>query len=333
MYPTGMVETSKAERAKRLVRLGRRPAMLPDPNHNPGFLLQLPQGREGWLVARRVRVARRTVAVFAWTFIAVLIQAVCLMLSGNAKVTFPRVYWAVLTRLIGIQVRVIGQRAASQEGRPVLYVSNHSSWVDIPTMGGVLDGCFVSKSDVAGWPVIGTVARLGRTVFVSRNRIATGRERDDMRARLAAGDKLILFPEGTSSDGSRVLPFRSSFFSVAEADENQDPSTLPIIQPISVVYDRLGGLPAGRASRPVFAWYGDMDIASHFLRLTQHIGLRATVLMHAPVDPARFVDRKALSQAVWQIVADGASTLRQNRPAQPLDMPAQPAGELEPAFA
>ena len=98
----------------------------------------------------------------------------------------------------------------------------------------------------------------------------------------------------------------------------------------------LGGLPAGRASRPVFAWYGDMDIASHFWRLAQHIGLRATVLLHAPLDPARFADRKALSQAVWQIVADGASTLRQNRPAQPLDLPEQrrsgrPA--TEPAYA
>ena len=79
-----------------------------------------------------------------------------------------------------------------------------------------------------------------------------------------------------------------------------------IIQPVSIVYDRLGGLPAGRASRPGFAWYGDMDIASHFWRLTQHIGLRATVLLHAPLDPAHFEDRKALSQAVWQVVADGA---------------------------
>jgi 1-acyl-sn-glycerol-3-phosphate acyltransferase len=98
---------------------------------------------------------------------------------------------------------------------------------------------------------------------------------------------------------------------------------------VSVVYDRLGGLPAGRASRPIFAWYGDMDIASHFWRLTQHIGLRATVLLHAPVDPARFADRKALSQAVWKIVADGASTLRQNRPARPLGVAAEPAADLE----
>ena len=82
-----------------------------------------------------------------------------------------------------------------------------------------------------------------------------------MRERLAAGDNLVLFPEGTTSDGSRVLPFRSSFFAIAEGE---DP---PLIQPVSVVYDRLGGLPTGRASRPVFAWYGDMDHRVAFLAL------------------------------------------------------------------
>jgi 1-acyl-sn-glycerol-3-phosphate acyltransferase len=331
-----MGNESHAGRNKRLGRLARRSNLLPDPDRTPGFLLQLPKGREGWLVARRVRVVRRGFAVLAWTLPAMLIQALCLVLPGHAKIAFARLYWTVFTRLIGIKVRVIGTAAKRQGGRPVVYVSNHSSWIDVPVIGGVLDGCFVAKGDVATWPVIGTMARLGRTVFVSRSRTATGRERDAMRSVLQAGDNLILFPEGTSSDGSRVLPFRSSFFALAEARSDEDRKDLPLIQPVSVVYDRLSGLPAGRACRPVFAWYGDMDIASHFWRLTQHIGLRATVLLHAPLDPARFEDRKALSQAVWQIVADGASTLRQNRPARPLELPEQaPSGmpASEPAYA
>jgi lyso-ornithine lipid O-acyltransferase len=293
---------------------GRRSHLLPDPNREPGFLLQLPKGREGWLVARRVRVARRAVAILALTVPAVMLQALCVLVPGQAKVAVARLYWATFIRLIGIKVRVIGAPAQRQSGRSVMYVSNHSSWVDIPVIGGVLPGCFVAKGDIANWPVISTIARLGRTVFVSRTRATTGKERDTMRSVLQGGDNLILFPEGTSSDGSRVLPFRTTFFALAEARAWEDRADLPIIQPVSVVYDRLGGLPAGRASRPIFAWYGDMDIASHFYRLTQHIGLRATVLLHTPLDPAGFADRKALSQAVWQIVADGASTLRQNRP-------------------
>jgi 1-acyl-sn-glycerol-3-phosphate acyltransferase len=314
-------------------RRERRSTLLSDPDHHPGFLLELPKGREGWLVARRVRFARRLLAVLAWTVAACLIQGICLLLPGRAKVGFARLYWAVFTRLIGIQVRVIGSVAHRTAGRSVVFVSNHSSWIDVPVVGGVLDGCFVAKGDVASWPIVSTIARLGRTVFVTRSRASTRRERDAMRAVLGAGDNLILFPEGTSSDGSRVLPFRTSFFALAETRDGEDNSQLPIIQPVSVVYDRLGGLPAGRASRPVFAWYGDMDIASHFWRLTQHIGLRATVLLHAPLDPAHFEDRKALSQTVWQIVADGASTLRQNRPVRSLSLPEQRASVPEPALA
>lgn len=268
---------------------------------------------EGRRFLRRVRVVRRLVLVLSWTLVCIPLQSVCLLLPGRPKIAFARAYWAIFTRLLGLQVQVIGKLPASPT-RPVLFVSNHSSWVDIPVLGGVLDGCFVSKSDVARWPVISTIARLGRSVFVSRQRGATARERDEMRARLAVGDNLVLFPEGTSSDGSRVLPFRSAFFALAEP-RSQHP---PLIQPISVVYDRLGGLPTGRASRPVFAWYGDMDIASHFWRLGQQSGLRATVLLHTPMEPAEFADRKALSLAVWRSVADGAATLRQNRPAQPL---------------
>ena len=161
--------------------------------------------------------------------------------------------------------------------------------------------------------MIGTIARLGRSVFVSRQRGSTARETGAMRATLASGGNLILFPEGTSSDGSRVLPFRSSFFALAQGE-----GVLPLIQPVSVVYDRLNGLPAGRSARPVFAWYGDMDIASHFWRMTQHLDMRVTVLLHAPLDPAAFPDRKSLSAAVWRTVADGASGLRQNRPVGPL---------------
>ncbi len=315
--------------SKPAIRAATRSRLMSDPDHDPGFLLRIPQGRDGWLVARRFRVVRRGVALLAWTLPSMLIQALCLVLPGRAKVTFAKFYWAMFSWIIGIRVRVIGAPLVTKDGRRVIYVSNHSSWVDIPVVGGVLPGLFVAKGEVGTWPVISTIAKLGRTVFVTRSRTSTGKERDNMRAVLAGGDNLILFPEGTSSDGSRVLPFRTSFFSVAEVKAGEDKSTLPLIQPVSVVYDRLGGLPAGRASRPIFAWYGDMDIASHFWRLGQHVGLRATVLLHAPVDPARFTDRKEMSQAVWQIIADGASTLRQNRPARPLELPAlEPVADI-----
>ena len=147
---------------------------------------------------------------------------------------------------------------------------------------------------------------------------APARKPGDIEQRLQAGDSIILFPEGTSNDGTRVLPFRSSFLSVAQ-DAKQ-------VQPVSLVYDRLGGLPACRRDRPFFAWYGDMDIATHFWRIARRSGARATVLLHEPADPAAFPDRKALTAATSEVVAEGAALLRQNRPVAPLS-PAR-AGRL-----
>ncbi|HEY6430898.1 MAG TPA: lysophospholipid acyltransferase family protein [Acetobacteraceae bacterium] len=258
-----------------------------------------------------IRALGRLAFLLGWTFVAMPIQAGCLASPGRAKIAFARFYWATFCRLFGIRVRVIGQHA---KGRRVVFVSNHSSWLDIPVLGGQLEACFVSKGEVGSWPLIGLIARLGRTVYVSRQRGSTRKERDDMRARLAEGDNLILFPEGTTSDGSRVMPFRSAFFAIAEGEDK------PLIQPVSVVYDRLAGLPIGRATRPLFAWYGDMDIASHYWRLARHRGLRVSVLLHAPLEPDSFAGRKALAQTVWRVVADGAATLRQNRPARPISL-------------
>jgi len=260
----------------------------------------------------RVRAVRRMAAALLWTCCAVPVQMVLMLLPGRAHVAWARTYHAVLCRLIGLKVQVVGQPS---EAAPVLFLSNHSSWLDILVLGGVLRASFVAKAEVGRWPLIGTIARLGRTVYVSRTRGTTGREADEMRTRLGAGDSLILFPEGTSSDGTRVLPFRSAFLATAGAAR--------MIQPVSLVYDRLGGLPACRRDRPVFAWYGDMDIGSHFWRLARRSGARATILLHEPFAPDTLPDRKALSAEAERIVASGVSQLLQNRTPVPLPAPAR----------
>ena len=255
----------------------------------------------------RFRAVRRLFFASLWTLFAIPVQALLLLLPGRGKITFARIYWRVMCFIIGMQIRVVGNRRPAPR---TLYLANHSSWLDIMVLGGTLEAAFVSKAEVGQWPLIGTVAKLGRTVFVSRSRGRTGNEAKEMRDRLATGDSLILFPEGTSSDGTRVLPFRSSFLAVADAAE--------VIQPVSVAYDRLGGLPACRRDRPIFAWYGDMSIGPHAWRLCRHAGLRATILLHDPVAPAAIPNRKALSAAAEATVAEGAATLRQNREPKPL---------------
>ena len=260
-----------------------------------------------WL--RKLRAGARAVVIVLWTLISMGIQGLMLLLPGRGKIWFPQVYWGCFARMIGMRIRVIGTPVTRRSrGRSVVFVANHASWLDVAVIGARLQTCFVSKDAVRDWPGVNVVAKLGRTAYVSRHRASTGRERDVLRQRLDAGDNILLFPEGTTDDGSRVMRFRSSFLSVTEGD---DP---PIVQPLSIGYDRLAGLPTGRGNRPLFSYYGNMSIDTHFWRLVQCHGFRATLLVHAPVDPKDFPDRKLLARALHATVAEGAARLRQNRP-------------------
>lgn len=246
----------------------------------------------------------RLLGVVVWTLPAMAVQAVMLALPGRGKEGFARIYWRGVARILGLRLTVLGTLAAR---RPALYVSNHSSWIDIVALGSVLPGCFVAKSAIANWPVINLVARLGRTIFVSRTRAGVQRERDALTRRLEAGDNIILFPEGTTSDGTRVLPFASSFLILADAPAR------PWVQPVTIVYDALEGLPVRRRDRPGISWYGDMDLASHFNRIGRCGGFHATVILDEPIAPGTFPNRKALSAALEARLANNAAALRQGR--------------------
>lgn len=262
---------------------------------------------------RQVRAARRLALILLWTVLCIPVQAIAIwtipLVGRRPAVAIAKAYHRVLCRIAGIRVAVTG--AAATDGRPVVFVANHTSWADILVLGATLEACFVSKAEVGTWPLIRTVARLGRTVFVSRRRAETGRERDELAARLAAGDSIILFPEGTTSDGGRVLPFRSALLGMVETGPAaQRP---PLVQPVSLVFDRLDGLPVGRINRAHFAWYGDMAIAGHAWALLSRRSSGATVLLHPPLDPAAFASRKALTDAAFAVVDAGAAALRQGR--------------------
>ncbi len=279
----------------------------------------LPPGRN---LLHHGRALGRLVLVALVTLLAAPVQAALLLLPGSGCRRFPKLYWRAVCRCIGLRVACTGACAepGATVGRGVLYVANHVSWLDIPALGSVLPAGFVAKQEVRGWPLVSLIARLGRTVFVRRRRHSVREELAMMRARLAQGDALVLFPEGTSSDGSRVLPFYSAFLAVVT--HAGDGAPVPLVQPVSVAYDRLAGLPAGRATRPLFAWYGAMDLAPHCWHLLQQRSCRASVVLHEAFDPAALPSgRKHLADAVWHRVANGAATLRQNRPPKPLAGP------------
>ncbi len=250
----------------------------------------------------------RLVFVLAWTLPCMPIQAVFLTRPGLAKVRFARTYWRGVAFIMGLRITVKGEVSPQ---RPIIFIANHCTWLDIVALGAVLPGCFVAKADIARWPFVSWIAKLGRTVFVSRNKATLERERDYLAARLAAGDNIILFPEGTTSDGRRVLAFQSSFLAIAQAPAN------PVIQPVTIVYDQLDGLPVQRWDRPVISWYGDMDMASHYPGVGKRISVGATIILDPAIPAGTFANRKLLSGALEARLAGNAARLRQGRGAEP----------------
>jgi 1-acyl-sn-glycerol-3-phosphate acyltransferase len=232
------------------------------------------------------------------------VQAVLLALPGRGKERFARIYWRGVAWIIGLRLRVIGQLA---QARPVLFAANHWSWLDIVALGAVLPACFIAKGEVGKWPGIGLIAKLGRSIFVSRGRDTVAREQKEIQDRLKAGDNILLFPEGTSSDGNRVLPFAAAFFSLA-FNENA-----PWVQPVTIVYDELEGLPVRRGDRANIAWFGDMDLAPHAGQLLRRRNMRATIWLDAPIPPGTYTTRKGLSAALQGRIEANAAALRQGR--------------------
>lgn len=236
-----------------------------------------------------------------WTLAAMAPYLVLLACGWKRYSAYARGYFRVCNRILGF--RVVTRGAALVEDKPVLYVANHASYLDILILGSLLDGCFVAKAEVAGWPGFGFLARIAKTVFIDRKRGATARERDQLTTRLAAGDSLILFPEGTSNDGNRVLPFKSAFFAVAQ---NKTAVGAPLtVQPVSVAYTRLDNRAMGRAFRPFYAWYGDMTLAGHLFQALGLGALTVEVVFHPAVSIADFGDRKGLANHCHDVVSHG----------------------------
>lgn len=223
----------------------------------------------------------------------------------------PLILHKGIVKILKIKLRLHGEHTPN---RPTLFVANHASYLDVPVLGSVIPAAFVAKHEVGTWPLIGPMAKLQRTVFVIRRSIKAAEQTSVLRQRLMEGQNLIVFPEGTSSDGHGVLPFKSSLFNVVEEPL---PNGMPImVQPVSVVCTEILGMPIGRAWRPYYAWFGDMTLVPHLWRAFCLGHFTVDVIFHPAVSPSAFANRKALSQHCQDVVAKGVElcvTGRQNK--------------------
>jgi lyso-ornithine lipid O-acyltransferase len=205
--------------------------------------------------------------------------------------------------LFSLKIEEIGQPPC--KGRPALIVSNHISWLDIPILGALHPLSFIAKSDIARWPIAGWLAFLQRSVFIDRSRkTATMQTNHIIRNRLRQGDHIVLFAEGTTSDGVRLLPFRASLLGAARSVFDHDPQATLWIQPVAITYLRRDGLPLDRRYRPEIAWYGDMELSSHFKTFLRRSLLDIQVTWCEPMLFNGTSNRKIVSEQAKMAVYD-----------------------------
>lgn len=250
----------------------------------------------------------RLFAYLTWTLLMAPCQGLGVALRLGYRRTLPLLYHRVCLWIFDISVVTVGDMSSE---RPTLFVSNHLSYLDIEVLGSLISGSFVAKSEVAGWPLFGFLSKLQETVFVNRQAKREVRTQGQtLTDRLAAGDNLILFPEGTSSDGNRVLPFKTALFSVGAQRIDDRPLC---VQPVSISAVALDGIPLGRLLRPIYSWYGDMDLGPHLWQMAKLGGVTIVVEFHPPQTVETTGSRKALAEVCWRSVRDGVARANAGR--------------------
>jgi 1-acyl-sn-glycerol-3-phosphate acyltransferase len=229
------------------------------------------------------------IVTYAGLALLLLVRLVEWPLCGQRRPVTPHITQGVCKAAFAILRLPLQVRGRPMRGVGAI-VANHSSWLDVFALNAADRVYFVAKSEVAAWPGIGWLARATGTVFIRRKVVDARRQQDLFERRLHAGHRLLFFPEGTSTDALRVLPFKSTLFAAFTAYHLRDDLC---VQPVTVIYHA----PPGHDPRH-YGWWGDMDFAPHLVvTLAARRQGRVEVVFHEPLHVARFADRKALAAA------------------------------------
>lgn len=242
-----------------------------------------------------IRALRSITGFTAWTLALTPAQMLILKLLPKYDNHLPVWYHRGICKIFGIDVKVHGKLI----NQPSLLISNHISWLDIPVLSTLGPMSFVAKKEIGTWPIISQLASLQKTVFVERgNRAKASETVREMMLRLEQGNSILLFPEGTTTDGNRVLPFKTTLFSSAK-------ETNAIIQPISLAYTHLHGIALDRYQRKLIGYYGDISLKNNAWYCLSAGPITAQIIVGDPIDPANFETYKDLARYTETKVREG----------------------------
>lgn len=208
-----------------------------------------------------------------------------------------------LLRIFNFRLTLQGEIS---KDRPLLLVVNHVSWLDIIVLGAVGPLCFVAKSEMLGWPIFGHVAKLQRTVFIKReNRRNSADQAREIALRMAAREVMVLFPEGTTTDGNHLAAFKTALFEAAKIALARSPVDTAQVQPAAIEYTHLHGLRLGRAERPHVAWPGEIGLGESFVPLIRAGALDVTIHFGNPIT----LDDKSHRKMIARDAADSIRSM------------------------
>lgn len=237
-----------------------------------------------------------------WSVPLVLIQ-ICILPfhKGQSAYIVPRIWHKGICFFLGLKTEIRGTPVHNTQ---LIYISNHLSYLDIPAIGSYLKASFIAKEDIAHWPVIGFLSKVQQTAFISRNSAHAKKVANALDTMVKEGKSLILFPEGTSSVGTSLLPFKSSLFSLAHPKDMK-----PIaIQPFILELIEADGKPVTPESRDYYAWYGDMEFAPHIWVYLQTKGAKIRLTFLDVIPATEGMDRKELCKLVESRISAGLIT-------------------------
>ena len=235
-----------------------------------------------------------------WTIFCSFMQLFFFSLGKKKFFIFYRLFFKGLTKIFGIKIFYRG----NLKKKNVLYVSNHVSYLDIILLASSMDGIFVAKSEISKWPLINKLCKLGKTIFVDRqNRLKAKEQTNFIGNNLKTGYNVILFPEGTSSDGKKVLPFKSSLFGTIESQSTKN----FFLQPVSITYTKLDGIPVDNKFRPFFAWFGGMDLLSHAWKFMGLGVSEVKISFHRAKEFSSFKNRKEATRYSFDCISSQVS--------------------------
>lgn len=236
------------------------------------------------------------------TLLLIPIQWLALKFNLGISRKIPMIWHKIATKLVGVNIHVTGD---IPEKRPMMIVSNHISWMDIPVLGSIMELSFIAKSEVNEMPGANLLSRLQRTIYVVRDeKRKAGEQAQEITHRMLDGDAVVLFGEGTTHDGNRIGTFKSALLGAAQFSLKDEAVKSVLIQPVSIAYTKLHGMPMGRYTRAKAAWYGDMTLGSHAVNIIMQGAWDVEVIFGDPIVFDEDSNRRNVAKEIQSQVRD-----------------------------